>query len=144
MDDLNDENIQSTYNNETVQIGTRTVYATARIDDCNGKDITGSIDILHASPEDITKSGIIMLPLKSQAQQKDFPNLRRRHKILITNSIIHIEAFGNCFCWEFYDKKKYRGKKQLVWPGYRNKLEVRPGSLRKIDCPEDYENYDYY
>ena len=144
MDDSNDENTKANHNNGTVQVGTRTVYATAMIDDCDGKDITGSIELLHASPEDITKSGIIYLPLKSRAQQKDFPNLRKRHKILITNSIIHIEAFGNCFCWEFYDKKNYKGKKQLVWPGNRNKLEVKPGSLRKIDCPKDYGYYDDY
>ena len=76
MDVSDNENIQANHNNGTVQFGKRTVYATARIEDCDGKDITGSIELLHASPEDITNSGIIILPLKSRAQQTNFPNLR--------------------------------------------------------------------
>ena len=143
--DSSNEKIDVAYeDNETVDLGERTVSATAGIEDCNADDVVGSITILHASPEDITKSGKIFLPLKTKLDQKDFPNLKKRHNVLKTNSIIHLEASGNCFCWIFYDEKHFKGDKQLIWPGYRNKLEVRPGSVQKTNCPDDYENYEDY
>ena len=127
-----------------IELGTRTVSATAKVEDCDSDDVVGLIKILHASVDDITKSGTIVLPSKTQPEQKYFPNLQKRFNVLKTNSIIHIEASGNCFCWEFYDGKHYKGKKQLIWPGDRTKLEGKPGSLKKVRCPEDYESYDYY
>ena len=39
---------------QLIELGTRTVSATAKVEDCDSDDVVGLIKILHASVDDIT------------------------------------------------------------------------------------------
>lgn len=122
--------------------GTRTVTGTASLEECKKADAIGELKVTHGNIEDLAKLSSFILPTEKKPKQADYPNLARGQPILKTNTIIHYEATGICFCWEFYEKPRFQGNKQLVWPGDRIKPEVLAKSVKKIDCPED--DYEYY
>jgi len=123
--------------------GTRTVTGTADLEECQKADAIGTIKITHADKNDLAKGlSSFILPTEKKPKQADYPNLARGNPILKTNTIIHYEATGICFCWEFYDKTRFGGKKQLVWPGDRIAPDVQGVSVKKVKCPADDE-YDY-
>jgi len=122
--------------------GTRTVTATAKLEECQKADAIGEIRVTHGNIEDLAQLSAFTLPTQKKPKQVDFPNLARGQPILKTNTIIHYEATGICFCWEFYDKPRFQGGKQLIWPGDRMKPENKAKSVKRIKCPDDDE-YDY-
>jgi len=123
--------------------GTRTVTATAKLEECQKADAIGEIRVTHGNIEDLAQLSSFILPTKKKPKQVDFPNLARGQPVLKTNTIIHYEATGICFCWEFYDKPRFQGGKQLIWPGDRIKPGNKAKSVKRIKCPDDDEYYDY-
>ena len=123
--------------------GTRTVTATAKLTECQKADAIGEIRVTHGNIEDLAQLSSFILPTQKKPKQVDFPNLARGQPILKTNTIIHYEATGICFCWEFYDKPRFQGGKQLIWPGDRIKPDNKAKSVKRIKCPDDDEYYDY-
>ena len=105
----------------------------------------GSLKIVHTNVNDFNVQTII-LPEEDDPERAEFPNLKRGHPILKENVISHVEAFGDCICWELYNNKKFVPKKsmQLISSGGKIKLEISPGSLKKVACPKDdyYDDYD--
>ena len=120
--------------------GTRTVTATARLTECQKEDAVGFIKIVHANVDDITDTGVITLPNEKKPKQKDFPNLKRGNPELKDRKVISLEATGLCFCWEFYEVPRYGGDKQLIQPGDRYIPTTAAGALKRVDCPDDYED----
>ena len=112
---------------------------------CDGTNSMGSLKIVHTNVNDFNVQTII-LPEEDDPKRVEFPNLRRGHPILKENVISHVEAFGDCICWELYNNKKFVPKKsmQLISSGGKIKLEISPGSLKKVACPKDdyYDDYD--
>ena len=122
--------------------GTRTVTGTASLEECQKADAIGTIKVTHGNINDLTQLSSFILPTEKKPGQTDYPNLARGQPILKTNTIIHYEATGICFCWEFYEKPRFQGNKQLVWPGDRIKPDVFGKSVKRVHCPEDdYEDY---
>jgi len=121
--------------------GTRTVTGTADLEECQKADAVGVIKITHGDINDLAKLSSFILPTEKKPKQADYPNLARGQPILKTHTTIHYEATGICFCWEFYEKVRFGGKKQLVWPGDRIKPETTGMSVKKVKCPAD--DYDY-
>jgi len=122
--------------------GTRTVTGTASLEECQKADAIGTIKVTHGNVNDLTQLSSFILPTEKKPKQTDYPNLARGQPILKTNTIIHYEATGICFCWEFYEKPRFQGKKQLVWPGDRIKPDVFGKAAKRVHCPEDdYEDY---
>ena len=83
------------------------------IEECAKADAVAFIKIVHVDPNNITDTGLIVLPNKNKPKRTGFPNLKRGHPILNERTVISIEATGTtgiCFCWEFYEAPHYGGK----------------------------------
>ena len=124
-----------TRKNETESVLESDVIDPITLTDCEKSDAVGFIKIVHASPSDITDTGLIVLPNEKKKKRKKFSNLKRDHPILNERRIIHIQATGLCFCWKFYDTPYYRGNTQLIYPGDEYIPETDAGSLRRVLCP---------
>ena len=109
------------------------IFATKEID----TDCGGSLRISHAKQYDLAEGNDIRLGGK----RKDYPNLRKGFRVLRENVVLHVEAYG-CDCWEIYNNPHFRGKKEDIVPGYRHYLNVRTGSIRKIVCKWDENDFD--
>ena len=122
-----------TRRNET-EVGSD-IFDPQRPNECKKLDAAGLIIILHANTNDITDTGLIVLPNEKKNKQRDFPNLKKGYPILKERRIINIQATGLCFCWKFYDSPQFRGKSQLIYPGDRYIPETDSGALRRVLCP---------
>ena len=88
----------------------------------------GSLTIAH---EDVLRN-VKYISLKGH--RKTYPNVRKGHPALRRNIISHVEVIGNC-CWELYPKRKFRGKKQSIFPtGSLTFPDFQPVSIRKGEC----------
>lgn len=59
--------------------------------------------------------------------QRGFPSMKR-------NIVIHFEVIGNC-CWELYAKRRFKGGKQVVYPGGNPIFpDFKPVSLKRLEC----------
>ena len=88
----------------------------------------GSLTIAH---EDVLRN-VKYISLKGH--RKIYPNVRKGHPALRRNIISHVEVIGNC-CWELYPKRKFRGKKQSIFPtGDLTFPDFQPVSIRKGEC----------
>ena len=103
------------------------IFETKEID----RDCGGSLAITHYK-DDPAKYEIIRLG----GDRLEFPNLKKGFPVLAENVVLHIEANG-CNCWEVYDHPKFVGEKEDIEPGDRHYLNVRTGSVRKVDCEYD-------
>ena len=67
--------------------------------------------------------------------RKAYPNIKRGFRFLRRNIVTEYEVTGDC-CWELYEKKKFGGQKQVVFPGAnQNYPDFKPVSLKKLGCP---------
>ena len=67
-----------------------------------------------------------------------YPNLKKGYSVLKQNVILHVESYG-CACWEMFDLPRFRGDSEMIVPGDRQYISVRPGSLQRMICPENFK-----
>jgi hypothetical protein len=106
------------------------IFETKEID----HDCGGSLTITHAKEYDVADYESIRLG----GDRLEFPNLKRGFPVLKETVVLHVEANG-CNCWEVYDNPHFVGDKEDVVPGDRHYLNVRTGSVRKVECT----NFDF-
>ena len=98
----------------------------------------GSLKIIHAQEKSVATQQNIHLG----GVLAEYPNLKKGFPDLKINVILNVEAYG-CNCWEIYENPRYAGEKETVIPGEPHYLSVNIGSIRKVKCSNDYDDYHY-
>ena len=98
----------------------------------------GSLKIIHAEEKSLANQQNIQLG----GDRTEYPNLKKGFPDLKINVILNVEAYG-CNCWEIYENPRYAGEKETVIPGETHYLSVNMGSIRKVKCSNDYDDYLY-
>jgi hypothetical protein len=72
--------------------------------------------------------------LTLEGQGNDYPNIRRGFPVMRSNSVSHIETFGNC-CWKIYPERRFEGDGQIIFPGSGTiYVDFQPISIKKLEC----------
>ena len=98
----------------------------------------GSLKIIHAQETSLANQQNIQLG----GDRAEYPNLKKGFSDSKINVILNVEAYG-CNCWEIYENPRYAGEKETVIPAEPHYLSVNIGSIRKVQCSNDYDDYHY-
>ena len=66
-----------------------------------------------------------------------YANLRKG--LLRNRNLIYMESNGNC-CWQVFDRKRFRGRRENIPLGFEGLPEREPKSIRRVECDEDFNN----
>jgi len=117
---------------EEEEIVTNVATGTVNLKDISECD--ASLSIRHAHESNILEYEDLSLGGKRSA----YPNLKKGYSVLKQNVILHVESYG-CACWEMFDLPRFRGDSEMIVPGDRQYISVRPGSLQRMICPENFK-----
>ena len=93
----------------------------------------GSLKIVHSNENDLGNFQDLQLATDGGVNKDgEYQNLKRGFPVLKRNIIIQIITIGNC-CWEIYEKRKFKGKKQYLHHG-EHFPDIQPRSVRRVEC----------
>ena len=99
---------------------------------------SGSLKIIYAGGKSLTSQQNIQLG----GDHTEYPSLNKGFPDLKITVVLNVEAYG-CNCLEIYENPRYAGETEIVPPGEPHYLSVNMGSIRKVKCSNDYDDYHY-
>ena len=97
----------------------------------NESQCLGSLTLIHLQKSDLSDMKRIRLTGLRYA------NLRKG--LLRNRNLIYMESNGNC-CWQVFDRKRFRGRRENIPLGFEGLPEHEPKSIRRVECDEDFNN----
>ena len=91
----------------------------------------GSLNIAHIDDFDNEKD------FDLDGYRNSYLNIKRGFPILKRNYMIRMESFGDC-CWELFSETKFKGDKQVLFPGGFAYPDFQANSIKRVNCPLSY------
>ena len=94
----------------------------------SGNYCIGTLTIVHTQE----RGNIEYVTLKNK--RSHYPNIQRGFPIMRRRAVSYMETTGDC-CWEFYTKRRFKGARQLLFPGEDTfRPDFKPASIKKLKC----------
>ena len=99
--------------------------------DNESQQCEGSLTLIHLHNSDLSDMKRIRL------SGFKYSNLRKG--LLRNRNLIYMESNGNC-CWQVFNRKRFRGRRENIPLGFEGLPEHEPKSIKRVECNEDFNN----